>query len=210
MAVNLVNRVQKILLSPNSEWDVIDKEPTDIPGILTTYVAPLVIVGVLASAIGLFIFGYGSAFGITVRPSIMTIVVGAVLRAVLAIVGVYVMAFIIDALAPSFGAQKNFNQAFKVAAYYPTAAWLGAILGIVPGIAIIGMLIGLYSLYLFFVGLPKLMKPPADKAVVYAIVCIVVALVLFFVIYWVAGTVTNSLTPAPVMSGNFGGIQVSP
>ncbi len=210
MAVNLVNRVQKIILSPNSEWDVIDKEPADVPGTLTGYVAPLVIVGVLASAIGLFIFGYGSAFGIVVRPSIMTIVVGAILRAVLAIVGVYVMAFIIDALAPSFGAQKNFNQAFKVAAYYPTPAWLGAILGIVPGIAFIGMLFGLYSLYLFFVGLPKLMKPPADKAVVYAIVCIVIAIVVFFGIFYIAGMVTNALTPAPTITGNFGGIQVSP
>lgn len=211
MAVNLVNRVQKILLSPKSEWDVIDKEPADVTGTLTTYVGPLVVLSALAAAAGLIIFGISIGFGLTVRPPITSVLIQAVLAVVLGIVSVYILAFVIDALAPSFGAQKNFNQAFKVAAFYPTAYWLGSLLAIVPAIGWIGSLVGgLYSLYLLFVGLPKLMKPPADKGIVYTIVVIVVLIVIYLIIGFIVAKVAMSFAPTPTISGNFGGIQVAP
>ena len=87
------------------------------------------------------------------------------------------------------------------------ASWLGGLLAIFPPIALVGLLIGLYSLYLFFVGLPKLMKPPADKAVTYAIVVIVVAIVVFIVIGIIAGVIIAAVTPAQTLTG-LTGIQV--
>jgi hypothetical protein len=211
MAVNLVNRVQKIIVSPKSEWDVIDKEPTDVTGTLTTYVAPLVILSAVAAAAGLIIFGINIGFGLVVRPSITTVLIQAVLQVVLGVVSVYILAFVIDALAPTFGAQKNFNQAFKVAAFSPTPAWIGGILAIVPAIGWIGSLVGgIYALYLLFVGLPKLMKPPADKGVVYTIVVIVVLIVIYLIIGFIVAKVAMSFAPTPTIGGNFGGIQVAP
>jgi len=94
---------------------------------------------------------------------------------------VFVLALIIDALAPTFGGQKNPIQALKVAAYSATAAWVAGIFGLIPALGFLGLL-GLYSLYLLFLGLPILMKAPEDKAMGYTLVVIVAAIVLGYLV----------------------------
>ena len=102
---------------------------------------------------------------------------------VLALVGVYVIALLIDALAPSFGAVKDRNQAFKVAAYSMTPHWLAGILGVFPGLlSLLGLLISLYSIYLLYLGIQALMRPPQEKAIAYTAVVLVLAVVISLVI----------------------------
>jgi ABC-type antimicrobial peptide transport system permease subunit len=55
-------------------------------------------------------------------------------------------------------------------------------LSIIPSIALIGTLAGLYGLYLLYLGLPKLKKTPPDKHVGYFVVSLVVMIVIYFVI----------------------------
>ena len=59
-----------------------------------------------------------------------------------------------------------------MAAYSFTAAWLAGIFNIVPQLAILG-LVGLYSFYLLYLGLPRLMKSPEDQSIGYIGVTIV-------------------------------------
>jgi hypothetical protein len=70
----------------------------------------------------------------------------------------------------------------KVSAYAPTAAWLAGVFNIIPALAILGIL-GLYSLYLLYTGIVVLMKPPADKALLYTIAVIVCAIILWTIIF---------------------------
>jgi hypothetical protein len=72
---------------------------------------------------------------------------------------VYVMALIIDALAPTFQGQKNHPNALKLAVYSMTPAWLAGVFSLIPGLRPLSIL-GLYGLYLLRVGLPPLMKVP--------------------------------------------------
>ena len=64
---------------------------------------------------------------------------------------------------------------------------------------IIGFLVvlagGIYSIYLFYLGLPVLMKTPPDKVVAYMIV----AAVVIFVIYIVIGAIVGVITTASYM-----------
>ena len=101
------------------------------------------------------------------------------------------------------GKAQNQNQAMKVAAYSYTAAWIAGVLSIIPMLGLIGMLIGLYSFYLLWVGLPILMKTPADKAAGYVIVTIVVAIVVWIVIAMIAGAIGGAMMGAATM-GNPG------
>ena len=105
----------------------------------------------------------------------------AVTTYVFALIGTYVLALIIDALAPTFLGTKNNFQALKVAAYSSTAAWLAGIFNLLPSLALLNIL-GLYSLYLLYLGLPVLMKAPKEKAVPYTIVVVIAAIVIFGVI----------------------------
>jgi hypothetical protein len=117
----------------------------------------------------------------------MTGLVSAILVFVMSIVAVFILSFIIDALAPTFGAQKNSSQAMKVAVYSYTPAWIAGVLNILPPLSILGILAGLYGIYLLYLGLPHLMKAPQDKAVPYTAVVVVCAIVLSMVAAVVGG-----------------------
>ena len=178
----LVDRVKNILLSPRTEWPVIDAEPATVASLYTGYIMPLAAIGPIASVIGYSVFGMRVPFSGTVyRMPIGTAITSAVVTYVLTLVGVYVAALVIDALAPTFGGTKNQMQALKVAAYANTAAWVASIFALVPGLRMLGIL-GLYSFYLLYLGLPVLMKVAKDRAVAYVVLVVVVEFVLMMMI----------------------------
>jgi hypothetical protein len=150
----LMDRVKNILFQPKQEWSVIDAEPASVGGLYTGYIIPLAAIGPLASIIGWSVFGLRVPFVGSMRMPIGFAVRNAVIVYVLGLVGVFVLSLIIDALAPTFGGQKNQIQALKVAAYSYTAAWVGGIFSLIPALAILGLLAGLYSLSLLYLGLP--------------------------------------------------------
>ncbi|AUW58471.1 YIP1 family protein [Sphingobium sp. SCG-1] len=192
-STSLVDRVKAIILTPKEEWPRIDAEPATISGLFTGYALILAAIPALAGLIGALIFGYG-ALGVYFRPSIGSAISMAVVQYVLSLVGVTVIAFIIDALAPKFGGISNRTQAFKVAIYSYTASWIAGIFAIIPALSFL-MLLGVYSLYLLYTGLPLLMKAPKEKAGSYTAVTVLVAVVVSLII----GAIVVPL------SGMFGG-----
>ncbi|HEX2219624.1 MAG TPA: Yip1 family protein, partial [Gemmatimonadales bacterium] len=108
----LVDRVKNILLTPREEWQVIDAEPTTPAELYKEYVLPLAAIGPVASAIGALAFGY-QGFGLNYRPPVGTVLTSAIVTYLLTLGGVYVLALIIDALAPNFGGTANQMQALK-------------------------------------------------------------------------------------------------
>jgi Yip1-like protein len=185
--MDLQTRAKNILLTPNTEWPVIAGEQTSTGSLITGYVMPLAAIGAIAGFIGGSIVGTTIPFVGTYRAPVMAGLVTAVFVFVMAIVGVLILAFIIDALAPTFGAQKNSAQALKVAVYSYTPAWIAGVLQILPPLSVLGILAGLYGIYLLYLGLPHLMKAPQDKAVGYTAVVVVCAIVLSFVVMMIGG-----------------------
>jgi hypothetical protein len=179
--MNLVERVKAILLQPKSEWPVIENEPGDAGYLYSNYVAIVAAIPPVCAFIGTSIIGFGPF-----RVGIFSGLIRAVIMYVLTLAGVFVMAFIIDFLAGVFGGRKNFDNAMRVSAYAPTAAWVAGVFNLIPALALLSI-VGLYSLYLLHTGIAALMKPPADKAVIYTIVAIVCVIVIWFVIIGVAG-----------------------
>jgi len=193
----MIERVKNILVSPDAEWTVIDRESASTASLITGYVLPLAVVNAVAAFVGRSIVGVTLPFvGGTYRAPFVSGLVVAVLSVVLTAVGVVVCASVIDALAPTFGAQKNNAQAIKVAAYAPTAAWVAGILQIIPALSPLAILGAIYTLYLLYLGLPKLMKCPRDKAIGYTVLVVIVTIVIFFAISMVSTMfLANPLTP---------------
>lgn len=192
--MSLVARVKAILLTPRTEWPVIEGEPATVGSLYTGYVIPLAAIPAVASFIGLSLIGM-HVLGVNVQVPVAAGIKGAIARYVLSLVATYVLALIIDALAPSFGGTRNSLSALKVAVYSSTAAWVAGIFALIPSLSILGLL-GLYSLYLLYLGLPALMKAPKEKAAGYTIVVVLCAIVLFVLVGWLAGTVMG-----PTVSG---------
>jgi hypothetical protein len=198
----MVDRIKRLLMTPAAEWARIDSEPMTVKGIFTGWVVPLAAIGPVAGLIGMLVFGF-----LGYRPPITFALTTAVISYAMALIATYVLALIIDALAPSFGATKNPLSAMKVAAFSSTAAWIAGIFQLLPSIALLGALLGLYSLYLLWIGLPLLMKAPADRAPTYVVVSIVVAIVVMVIAYAVAGAVTASFA-SPFASARAGTVSV--
>jgi len=187
---NLINRVKAILMKPKDEWRVIDAEQSDISTMYRSYVIPLALIGPVAAFIGGSLIGRTTLLG-AVRVPIVTALVGALVGYALALAGCYVVARIIDYLAPRYGGTSNLTQAFKVAAYSSTAQWIAGIFAIIPALSPLSIL-GLYSLYLLYLGLPVLMKVPQEKAMTYTVTVVVVSIVVFIVIGVVTGLVIGT------------------
>jgi hypothetical protein len=175
--MNLVERVKGILLQPKSEWQVIEREPGNAGYLFPNYVAIVAAIPPVCAFIGLSIVGYGPF-----RLGIVSGILHAVVVYVLSLISVFVVAYVIDFLAGTFGARKNLDNAMKISAYAPTAAWVAGVFKIIPVLAFLGIL-GLYSLYLLYTGIVALMKPAADKALIYTIAVIVCVVVIWTIVF---------------------------
>jgi len=182
----LVERVRSILLKPTETWGTIAEEPATVGGLYSGYAVILAAIPPVAGFIGGQVFGH-TIFGVTYRTPFIGGLVGAILQYVLSLVGIYILALIIDALAPNFDGQKSRVQAMKAAVYSYTAAWVAGIFGLIPALAPLALLGGLYTLYLLYVGLPRVMRAPQNKAVGYTAVVVIVGIVLAIVVGAIVG-----------------------
>jgi Yip1 domain len=203
----IVDRVKNICLTPNTEWPIIADEPTTSADLITGYVVPLAAIGAAAGFIGGSVIGRTLPFIGTYRVSLVAGLVGAVFSFVMAIVTVFVVSLIIDALAPSFGGEKNSIRALKVAVYSYTPAWVAGVLNILPLLGVLVVLAALYGLYLLYLGLPRLMKCPPDKAIGYTVVVVICAIVINLVIVAVGGAIAGAgLIGAGALGGLTSGV----
>ena len=176
-------RVTKILTSPKTEWPVIDAESTTVEKLYKGYVMPLAAIPVVASFIGMSFIGTNLGFLGYYRTPIVTGFIGMIVSYALALVAVYIAGIVVSRLAPTFQSTPNDTQALKLVAYAETPVWIAGALRIIPllgGLA--GLVGGLYAIYLFYLGLPVMMKTPQDKVIPYMVVAALVIIVLTFVV----------------------------
>ena len=178
--MNLINRAKSILLTPKTEWSLIESEQTDVKTLTTNYMLPLALIPAIAGFIGFGLIGQnvlgmhiGSA-GYGLRYAIVNLVS--------TIGGAFLTAYIIDLLAPSFGSEKNFLQSFKLVVYSYTPMMVAGIFLIIPSLGILATLAGLYGLYLLYIGLQPLKKTPEDKKTSYFVVSLIVVILGSFVL----------------------------
>jgi hypothetical protein len=179
--MKITERIKGILLRPKEEWQTIAGETTSVAELYKNYIFILAAIGPVAFFIGMSLVGVSLPMGGAFRVPIARGIASAVVQYGLSLVGVYVLAYIIDALAPTFSGEKNLGQAFKLAAYSCIPGWLAGVFVLIPALGFLAIL-GLYGLYLLYVGLPILMKSPAEKTTGYTIAVIIAAIIIFVVI----------------------------
>lgn len=203
--MNLIERVQRILLQPKDAWSDIEAERTDTATLFTQYAMVLAAIPAVCGFIGMSLIGFGG-FGVTIRVPFVAGLVNMVVSYALSLAGIFVLGLIIDALAPTFGGQKDSQQALKVAVYASTAALLGGVFSLLPALAMLGLLAALYSIYLLYTGLPALMKSAPEKSAAYTAVVIIAAIVVGVVI----GAVSSLVLPgAGALMGRGAAVSVS-
>jgi hypothetical protein len=175
----LIERLQKILLSPKEEWPVIKAEAISIPQIYAKY---LLILAALPSVGYLLSFLATGSFIAALRLAIISYVVW--------LATFDLSAVIVDRLAPIFSSVRNVNFAFKLVAFSVSPLLLVGVLMFIPTLGVILWVIGAaYSAYLCYYGLPVMMQAPEDRVIPYTVTVVVVVLVIYFVLVVVLGLV---------------------
>jgi len=169
--MKLIERVKAILLTPRTEWPVIGRERATMAGLFIKYVAILAAIPEIAHLIG-------QAFVGEAHIPIESALVRAIVSYAVTLAMVYIIASVIDLLAPRFGGRKDFANALKVAVYCFTPYWVGGIFGLIAGTRFLAYVIGLFGVYLLSLGLPRLMKSPPDRTTGYVAAVALCAIVI--------------------------------
>jgi hypothetical protein len=188
----LIQRARLLLVSPRTEWPVIAAEtgtPTDL---YRDYVLILAAVTPVCRFIKTSLIGYAWHGFRVYRLSVVPGLTAAVAEFAASLLAVYVMAVIIDALAPNFGGQQSRFQALKSAAYSYTAIWVAGFAQLLPGVyALIALAGAVYSGYLLYLGLPVMMRAPVERIAGYAATVVVIALLIGWIIALITGGITG-------------------
>jgi hypothetical protein len=189
--VNLQSRILNILTKPKEEWPVIANESTDVVTLYKEYVAPLSAIPAIGGFLGMTMIGVTVPYMGNIRTPIGSAFTELVVGYILALLATYLAALVVDKLAPTFHSAGGIVPALKMVAFSSTAVWVAGIMRVVPALGAVVLLAALYGIYLFYLGLPFVMKTPVDKVVPYMIVSAVVIVVISVVLASVAGVFTD-------------------
>jgi hypothetical protein len=148
--MSIAVRAKEIILHPRREWSIIDDETTGASALYARYLIPLAIIGSISRLVGLSLMGISLPLAGRIRIAIIGLIA--------LLIGVYLLALLINALAPAFGRKRDMPSAARLAVYSGSPVLVAAMLSVVPGLMILQLIAGFYSLYLLAIGFPLLMK----------------------------------------------------
>ena len=170
--MNALARSKAILVDPAAAWRGIEKDVGDPAYLLSRYVAVLALIPALSSFVGASLVGVVTPSGAILRANLIDGLFGAVFSYAASCAIVLLLGLIIDFLAPLFGGRRDFEEAFKLAVYSFTPLWLAGIFLLLPGLRFL-LLTGIYGIYLFWLGAPRLTKMPEQQAANFTLVIVV-------------------------------------
>lgn len=180
--MNIIDRVKNILLTPKTEWQVINGETATPQSLLMGYVLPLAVIASLGSLLKGFLFA--GTLGLKY------FIVLAIIAFISTVLAYYITVIVVDMLAPSFASEKDMGKSAQLVAYSATPSYIGALLSFIP---VLGWLLPLaawvYGIYLMFLGIGPLKKTPEDKKVVYMVVAYLIMIAIYFILAAVLGAI---------------------
>lgn len=180
--MNLIDRVKNILVSPKTEWDVINAESATPQSLLMTFVLPLAIVSAIGPILSGFLFA--GVLGLTF------FLITAVIVFVSTILGYYISIYIVDSLATSFGSEKDLNKSAQLVAYSATPSYVAGLLSFIPVVGgLLKFAAWIYSVYIMYLGIGPLKKTPEDKKVIYLLVAFLIMIGVTLVIGAILGAI---------------------
>jgi hypothetical protein len=177
--MSLAARAKQMILTPVAGWRSIGEERSTAGALLLSYVLPMALIPAAASFIG---YGFVGVDGLLFRVSGLYWGVAMAINSLITSVTVYWLGtYIVDKMAPGFGAIREQGRSAQLVAYSSTPGWLAGIFYAVPVVQE-GVVLGLYGVYLFYLGIPVLKRMPDDQRVAFTISSAIVIIILRFLI----------------------------
>ena len=179
--MKIINQAMSVLLNPKQALQNAKTEKVVTMDIIF-YLAIVGIPTLIGYIIGYGVIGFGGAFlGISVGA--------AIVYYILAIIGIIVFGYILNAFAPTFKSKQNLMQALKLVAYSSTPWLVAGIFYFHPSIWFLPALAGLYGLYILYIGIPILMETPKDQQLPFLIVAVVIYIIIMGAVFTIANQI---------------------
>ena len=185
----LIARIKSIVTNPKDCWPAFKAEPATVGDIYRNYVVYIAAIPAVAGFIGMSIVG---VFGI--RIPIVTGIIGALFQYAVALLMVYIGALVAEKLAPTFGGKTDRVSAVKFIAYAFTPTWVCGIFSVLPVLAWVGIIGGLYSIYVYYQGITPMTGVPTERRIGFAAVSVIAMIVLGAIF----GIIVGTLVAAPI------------
>jgi len=187
---HLLNRIKLVVINPKEAWGKITDEPTSSKELVVSYMLPLVLIPTIASFIGYGLIGSNTYFQ---SSSISWGLNQAILAFAGAFLGVFISAWCIHKLAPSFGTQTSMNKTLKLVVYAYTPSWLAGVFSLVPTLAILGLVASIYSLYILYTGFGVMTNVSEEKKTSYFIISLIVIIGVSLILSLILGAILVSI-----------------
>jgi len=184
MRINLLSRIQGVLLRPIDEWTRIKKESLSVTQLFCSYVLILAAVPPAARFLANLLYGHfikpysGWSWNVAGRDLFFSL-----MTYVFSLFVVFISGRIINALAPVFSSRRNRINAMKLVIFSMTPYWVGGVFYLIPQAGwILKILISLYGIYILYAGFAAgLMDTPKEKVINY-----MAAVSLFIIVFIVS------------------------
>lgn len=187
---HLLNRIKIVVINPKEAWGKIKDELISSKELVVDYMFPLVLIPTIASFIGYGLIGSNTFFRTT---SISWGLNQAILAFAGAFLGVFISAWCIHKLAPSFGTQTSMNKTLKLVVYAYTPSWLAGVFYLVPTLGVLGLVASLYSLYILYTGFGVMTDVSEDKKTSYFVVSLIVIIGVSLILSLILGAILVSI-----------------
>jgi hypothetical protein len=180
-----INRIRGLLAEPKKEFVKILIEDRRKTFLFLQYVLPLLLLYALATYVGNVLFG-----AVTIREGSGVVLKSVIHIVLVQIITLYVGAMFINELLPFFHMPKNGRKAFALVAYSLFPVYLSMILaGLLPGLAKLINLAGLYSILLFWFGAETLIEMPQERRQMFVPLSLLIIILIYLAARIVLGAI---------------------
>ena len=195
----LIERAKLVILSPKECWQKISNENTPPKELVQTIVAPLLVLGVVLSVVGLQVFGiYMGPLG-TWRPPFFPHLFSQIGFAIISVVMLYISSFIVQKLAGLFHGTATPERAFSLVTHSVLPMMVGNLLAFYPILGILGLVFTVISVIALYHGIPAMTTVAPNKTLGFIAAYICIMILASLVIYGLAAFVVPLPQP-PLMS----------
>lgn len=194
--IDFASRLKSLLLFPKYEWKVISLEKRPLKDDFRQFAFLWVLFGAIAQFVGSFLYVRNILDIDAYRFSFPLIQAG--FYVVIQVILLVMASFVVNRLAPKFGSVRHFASSARLVFYSSTPLLMMFILVNLNHAFFLALIPAFYSYYLFWVGLPILLKTREPKRLSFVLIYMIFTIGSFSILSKVFGFVSQILFPGSI------------
>jgi hypothetical protein len=182
----LYHRTKYFIINPGKAWEVVHREERPMMFVRDSFFLPLILLVTISAFLGSMFF-----INTTLKP--MYSVLAAVNTFLFLYLGVYGSAFVVREIMRAMDLGHDFLVAFKLVAYSMAPIFLSLTVSRLFESLLFINVLGLYGLYIFWIGMEAMVNPPDHKKLPMIIASVVSMLIIFFLLQVILSKLTQTL-----------------